>query len=74
MFAILGLRSLFFVLAGMLDRFRYLKYGLAIVLTFVGTKLLLLDVVHLPPLLSLSVVLVVLSGAIGLSWFRSANE
>ncbi|MCA8963843.1 MAG: TerC family protein [Planctomycetes bacterium] len=73
-FAILGLRSLFFVLAGMLDRFRYLKYGLAIVLTFVGTKLLLLDVVHLPPLLSLSVVLVVLSGAIGLSWFRSANE
>jgi TerC family integral membrane protein len=35
-FAILGLRSLFFVLAGMVDRFRYLKYGLAIVLTFVG--------------------------------------
>ncbi|MFO1078406.1 MAG: TerC family protein [Planctomycetota bacterium] len=72
-FAILGLRSLFFVLAGMLDRFRYLKYGLAVVLVFVGAKLLLLEYVHLPPLLSLSVVLGVLGGAVGLSWFRSAH-
>jgi tellurite resistance protein TerC len=59
-FAILGLRSLFFVLAGMLDRFHYLKYGLAIVLTFVGCKLLLLDVVHVDALLSLGVVVGVL--------------
>ncbi|MBL8753026.1 MAG: TerC family protein [Planctomycetes bacterium] len=59
-FAILGLRSLFFVLAGMLDRFRYLKYGLAIVLTFVGCKLLLLDVVHVDALLSLGIVVGVL--------------
>ena len=72
-FAILGLRSMFFVLSGMLDRFRYLKYGLAVVLTFVGVKLLLLDVVHLPAALSLSVVVGVLGGAIALSWFRSAH-
>ena len=73
-FAILGLRSLFFVLAGMLDRFRYLKYGLAIVLTFVGLKLVLLDVVHVPALLSLGVIVTVLGGAVGLSWFRSAHR
>ena len=69
-FAILGLRSLFFVLAGMLDRFHYLKYGLAVVLTFVGLKLVLLDVVHLPPLLSLGIVLGVLGAAVAASWLR----
>ena len=73
-FAILGLRSLFFVLSGMLDRFVYLKYGLAIVLTFVGLKLVLLDVVNVPSLLSLGVVLGVLGSAVGLSWFRSAHR
>ena len=72
-FAILGLRSLFFVLSGMLDRFRYLKYGLAIVLTFVGMKLVLLDVVHVPALLSLGVVVGVLGSAVALSWFRSRH-
>jgi tellurite resistance protein TerC len=73
-FAILGLRSLFFVLAGMLDRFHYLKYGLAVVLTFVGLKLVLLDVVHLPPLLSLGVVLGVLGVAVGASWLRARHS
>ncbi|MFY9343427.1 MAG: TerC family protein [Planctomycetota bacterium] len=73
-FAILGLRSLFFVLAGMLDRFHYLEYGLAIVLAFVGCKLLLLDVVHVPPLWSLGVVVGVLGTAIGLSLFRSSHS
>jgi len=72
-FAILGLRSLFFVLSGMLDRFRYLKYGLAIVLTFVGMKLVLPDVVHVPALLSLGVVVGVLGSAVALSWFRSRH-
>lgn len=69
-FAILGLRSLFFVLSGMLDRFAWLKYGLAIVLTFVGLKLVLLDVVHVPAMLSLGVVVAVLGGSMVLSWFR----
>jgi tellurite resistance protein TerC len=40
MFAILGLRSLYFVLAGAIDYFHYLKYGLALVLTFIGAKML----------------------------------
>jgi tellurite resistance protein TerC len=73
-FAILGLRSLFFVLAGMLDRFHHLKTGLAIVLAFVGTKLLLLDVVTIPSWLSLVVVLGVLGGAVLLSLRRPAGR
>jgi tellurite resistance protein TerC len=73
-FAILGLRSLFFVLAGMLDRFHYLKYGLAVVLTFVGLKLVLLDVVHLPPQLSLGIVLGVLGAAVAASWLRHRHS
>lgn len=70
-FAILGLRSLFFVLAGMLDKFSLLKRGLAIVLGFVGCKLLLMDVVKIHPLISLTVVVGVLGGSILLSLRRS---
>lgn len=55
-FAIMGLRSLYFVLADLANRFTYLKYGLAAVLTFVGGKMLLVDVVKVPPMISLSVV------------------
>jgi tellurite resistance protein TerC len=47
-FAILGLRALYFLLAGMISRFTYLKVGLAAVLVFVGAKMLLTDVYHLP--------------------------
>jgi tellurite resistance protein TerC len=70
-FAILGLRSLYFVLAGMADRFVYLKPGLGIVLAFVGTKLLLHGQVKVPSLVSLLVILIVLGGAIGLSLYKS---
>ena len=49
-FAILGLRSLYFVLAGALNRFRYLKYGLSIVLVFIGIKMLIDPHDHQPPL------------------------
>jgi tellurite resistance protein TerC len=70
-FAILGLRSLYFVLAGMHDCFVYLEPGLGIVLAFVGAKLLLHDVVHVPTWLSLVVILVVLGSAIGLSLLRT---
>ena len=69
-FAILGLRSLFFVLSGMVDAFPHLKTGLAIVLAFVGTKLVLLDVVHVPAWLSLSVIVGVLAGSILLPLLR----
>jgi tellurite resistance protein TerC len=70
-FALLGLRSLYFLLAGMMDRFAYLTYGLAIVLVWVGAKMLLTDIWKVPTWLSLLVIVVVLSGAIGLSFFST---
>jgi len=56
MFAIMGLRALYFLLAGMADRFHYLKYGLAVVLVFIGGKMLAAQWVHLPVQISLGVV------------------
>lgn len=55
-FAILGLRSLYFALAGMMNRFRYLKYSLVFVLAFVGVKMLLAGTYHLPVEISLAVI------------------
>jgi len=52
-FAILGLRSLFFLLAGVMDKFHLLKYGLSIILLFVGAKMLLVDIYKIPINLSL---------------------
>jgi tellurite resistance protein TerC len=66
-FAILGLRSLFFVLAGVMGLFRYLRVGLAVVLVFVGAKMLVADVLHIPVGVSLGVVASVLLLSIGLS-------
>ena len=67
-FAILGLRSLFFLLAGVVEKFRYLKTGLAIVLTFIGVKMLVVAVgVHIPIGISLGVVAVVLAGSVAAS-------
>ena len=60
-FAILGLRSLYFCLAGMADRFRYLGVGLGVILAFVGVKMLLADVVHVPTPVSLGVIATVLT-------------
>jgi tellurite resistance protein TerC len=66
-FAILGLRALYFCLAGMADRFRYLNQGLGVIMAFVGVKMLLLDVVHLPTFASLGVIGLVLGTTIALS-------
>lgn len=66
-FAILGLRALYFLLADLRNRFRYLQQGLAIVLAFVGVKMLISEVYHLPTYLSLGVIAVVLGVAITLS-------
>ena len=60
-FAIMGLRSLFFLLAHVVTKFHLLKYGLAIILTFVGVKMMIEHWVHIPILLSLGVVLGVLA-------------
>ena len=66
-FAILGLRSLYFVLADFVHRFHYLKPALAIVLGFVGVKMLLTGIVHIPTLVSLSVICATLGGGVWLS-------
>ncbi|MBA3522149.1 MAG: TerC family protein [Gemmatimonadales bacterium] len=73
-FAILGLRALFFVLAGMMDKFVYLKPGVALILVFVGLKMTLSHWVHLPTLASLAVIMITLAVAVGLSLRRSAQE
>ena len=66
-FAILGLRALYFLLADMADRFHLLKYGLAVVLMFVGTKMLIVEWFKIPVAVSLAVVIAVLGISILLS-------
>jgi tellurite resistance protein TerC len=66
-FAMLGLRALYFLLAGMMDRFVYLSHGLALILVFIGTKMLLIDVWHPPIWLSLGVIVAVLAATVVLS-------
>jgi tellurite resistance protein TerC len=66
-FAILGLRAMFFLLAGVMDRFVHLKTGLALVLAFVGTKMLLTDIYKIPIVASLGVVAALIAGSIALS-------
>jgi tellurite resistance protein TerC len=73
-FAILGLRSLFFILAGMLDKFEYLKPGVAAILIFVGFKMVLARWIHLPISLSLAIILLTLTGAVLLSIRKSRRE
>ena len=63
-FAILGLRSLFFVLAGSLKLFRYLHYGIAAVLVFVGIKMLVSDILKISPLIALGIVFIILFATI----------
>jgi len=66
-FAILGLRSMYFLLAGIVHRFAYLKYGLALILTFVGCKMVVIDIVHVSIPISLGVIVVTLSLSIAAS-------
>jgi tellurite resistance protein TerC len=72
-FAILGLRAMYFLLADLIDRFVYLKAGLAAVLVFVGTKMLLLDVWKIPIGLSLAVIAAVITTAVVASLWRTRN-
>lgn len=66
-FAILGLRALYFLLAGVAHRFVYLKAGLAVILVFVGSKMLIADLYHVPIGISLGVIASVLTLSIALS-------
>jgi len=72
--AILGLRSLYFALAGSLERFRYLSAGLAAVLAFVAVKMLLGDVVHVPIYASLAVIVTCVGGAVFYSMARTRRD
>jgi tellurite resistance protein TerC len=69
-FALLGLRALYFLLDGMSDRFAYLHYGLAALLVFIGAKMLLADVVHVSPAVTLPVIAAILGAAIAASLRR----
>lgn len=81
-FAILGLRALYFLLSGLLERFHYLSKGLAIILGFIGVKLIMqathkvisTSVPEIPSLVSLSVIVVILAGSIILSLRRPPAE
>ena len=73
-FAMLGLRSLYFALAGMLDKFRYLKFGLAGVLSFVGCKMLLVDIAPLPIAASLVVVAAIIGTSLAASLLVDARR
>ena len=73
-FAILGLRTLYFLLAGVLDRLTYLKYGLAAVLAFVGAKMLIEAWVHVSVLWSLGIVLGILAVATVASLLAKPKE
>lgn len=63
-FAILGLRAMYFLLADVADRFHLLKYGLAMILVFIGAKMLLLDVYKIPILVALGVVVLILATSV----------
>jgi tellurite resistance protein TerC len=71
-FAILGLRALFFLLAGVIGRFQYLKVGLGLVLVFVGAKMVISDVYKIPIVVSLLIVAGLITGSILVSWLRPA--
>jgi tellurite resistance protein TerC len=72
-FAMLGLRALYFLLVGLMDRFVYLSHGLAVILAFIGAKMLLIDVWHPPIWVSLVVIVAVL-GATALLSLRAAPQ
>jgi tellurite resistance protein TerC len=71
--AILGLRALYFVLAGMMNRFHHLGLGLALILIFIGVKMAIVHFVKIPSLVSLAVIVCVLGGSIVLSLLRPPN-
>jgi tellurite resistance protein TerC len=78
-FAILGLRSLYFAVAGLMSMFRYLRYSLVLILAFVGVKMLLVSKYHVPNLVSLGIIVGTLAGGIVASLLatrieRAAND
>ena len=74
-FAILGLRALYFALAAMIHRFKYLKYALALVLVFIGTKIFLVGFIgKFPPAISLAVTFGLIAGGVLVSLWKTRHE
>jgi tellurite resistance protein TerC len=73
-FAIMWLRSLYFALAGVIDRFRYLPIGLAFILAFVGTKMLIIDIYKIPVQYSFAIILTILIMSVSFSLYRTQDE
>ncbi|MGQ0605666.1 MAG: TerC family protein [Candidatus Nitrosotenuis sp.] len=73
-FAILGLRSLYFLLAGVMEKFYYLKPGLIAILMFIGIKMMVSELVEIPTIMSLCVVLGILGVALGSSFIRAKRH
>ncbi len=74
-FAILGLRALYFALAALIHRFAYLKYALALVLVFIGAKIFLVGIIgKIPAVVSLSVTLALLVGGVLLSLYKTRDQ
>jgi len=74
-FAILGLRSLYFAVAGLMAMFRYLRYSLVLILAFVGMKMLLVSTYHVPNLVSLAIILGTLgAGVLASIWATRRDE
>ena len=73
-FAILGLRALYFALAAMIHRFKYLKYALALVLVFIGSKIFLVGIIgKIPPVISLSVTFGLIAGGVLVSLWKTRD-
>ncbi|MGV3704357.1 MAG: TerC family protein [Arcticibacter sp.] len=73
-FAILGLRSLYFALAHVIHRFIYLSTGLAVILVFVGLKMVLVDVIKIPTYVSLIVIAVIITASIVISLIKTRDD
>lgn len=74
-FAILGLRALYFALAAMIHRFKYLKYALSLVLVFIGSKIFLVGIIgKIPAVVSLSVTFTLIAGGVILSLWKTRGE
>ncbi len=73
-FAVLGLRAMFFLLAGMADRFHLLPYGLAVILIFIGIKMVIIDLYKIPVLVSLGMVIAILAITIALSLMNPPKQ
>ncbi len=74
-FAILGLRALYFALAAMIHRFKYLKYALALVLVFIGTKIFLVGIIgKIPPVISLSVTFGLIAAGVVVSMWKTRGQ